>query len=267
MTQIEIEQNGAVLLAKITNPPQGFMDPETEMELAALLDRVDADEDIRSVVFTGGMPGVFIRHYNVGVLAETAAKMSARGMQFDTSRSVPESPYHVCLRRMTESPVAFIAALNGIAMGGGFELALACDIRIALDGDYDLGLPEINVGLLPGAGGTQRLPRLIGEGRAFEMIARGRTVSPAEALEWGIISEIVDRDVVARGMEIAEELSRKPMRAFRNIKQLMRRGLDRPLEEGLADERTLFCDVMVDGETMERMSELNVRQRDIRDRD
>ena len=267
MTQIEIEQNGAVLLAKITNPPQGFMDPETEMEVAALLDRVDANEDIRSVVFTGGMPGVFIRHYNVGVLAETAAKMSARGMQFDTSRSVPESPYHVCLRRMTESPVAFIAALNGIAMGGGFELALACDIRIALDGDYDLGLPEINVGLLPGAGGTQRLPRLIGEGRAFEMIARGRTVSPAEALEWGIISEIVDRDVVARGMEIAEELSRKPMRAFRNIKQLMRRGLDRPLEEGLADERTLFCDVLVDGETMERMSELNVGQRDIRDCD
>ena len=267
MTQIEIEQNGAVLLATITNPPQGFMDPETEMELAALLDRVDADEDIRSVVFTGGMPGVFIRHYSVGVLAETAAKMSACGMQFDTSRSVPESPYHVCLRRMTESPVAFIAALNGIAMGGGFELALACDIRIALDGDYDLGLPEINVGLLPGAGGTQRLPRLIGEGRAFEMIARGRTVSPAEALEWGIISEIVDRDVVARGMEIAEELSRKPVRAFRNIKQLMRRGLDRPLEEGLADERTLFCDVMVDGETMERMSELNVGQRDIRDRD
>ena len=118
-----------------------------------------------------------------------------------------------------------------------------------------------------GVGGTQRLPQLIGEGRAFEMIARGRTVSPAEALEWGIISEIVDRDVVACGMEIAEELSRKSVRAFQNIKQNMRRGLDRPLEEGLAYERTLFCDVMVDGEIMARMSELNVGQRDIRVRD
>lgn len=231
------------------------------------MDRVDADEDICSVVFTGGMPGVFIRHYSAGVLAETAANMSACGMQFDKSRSVPESPYHVCLRRMTASPVAFIAALNGIAMGGGFELALACDIQIALDEDYDLGSLEINVGLLSGAGGTQRLPRLIGEGRAFEMIARGRTVSPAEALEWGIISEIVYRDVVARGMEIAEELSRKSVRAFQNIKQHMRRGLDRPLEEGLADERTLFCDVMVDDEIMKRMSELIVGQRDIRVRD
>ena len=228
------------------------------------MDRVDADEDICSVVFTRGMPGVFIRRYSAGVLAETAAKMSACGMQFDKSRSVPESPYHVCLRRMTASPVAFIAALNGFAMGGGFELALACVIQIALDEDYDLGSLEINVGLLSGAGGTQRLPQLIGEGRAFEMIARGRTVSPAEALELGIISEIVYRDVVASGMEIAEELSRKSVRAFQNIKQHMRRGLDRPLEEELAYERTLFCDVMVDGEIMERVSELNVGQRDIR---
>ena len=116
------------------------------------MDRVDADEDICSVVFTGGMPGVFIRHYSAGVLAETAAKMSACGMQFDKSRSVPGSSYHVYLRRITESSVAFIAALNGIAMGGGFELSLACDIRIALNEDYDLGSPEINVGLLFGCG-------------------------------------------------------------------------------------------------------------------
>ncbi len=112
------------------------------------MDRVDADEDICSVVFTGGMPGVFIRHYSAGVLAETAAKMSACGMQFDKSRSVPESPYHVCLRRMTASPVAFIAALSGIAMGGWFELAHASDIRIALDEDNNLGSPKNNDGQL-----------------------------------------------------------------------------------------------------------------------
>ena len=152
-------------------------------------------------------------------------------------------------------------------MGGGFELALACDIRIALDGAYDLGLPEINIGLLPGAGGTQRLPRLIGEGRAFEMVARGRTLSPAEALDWGIVSEVVAKDVAARGLGIAEELSRKPARAFRNIKRLMRTGFDHPLAEGLADERTLFCDVMVDEETIARMADLNDGKRDIRDRD
>ena len=267
MTQIEIKRNGAVLTATITITPDGFMDPVTEDELGTLLDQVDSDDGVRAVVFTGGMPDVFIRNYDVGVLSATAERMAGREMRFETTRSVPESPYHVCLRRITESPVAFIAAINGTAMGGGFELALACDIRIALDGAYDLGLPEINIGLLPGAGGTQRLPRLIGEGRAFEMVARGRTLSPAEALDWGIVSEVVAKDVAARGLEIAEELSRKPARAFRNIKRLMRTGFDRPLAEGLADERTLFCDVMVDEETIARMADLNDGKRDIRDRD
>ena len=95
------------------------------------------------------------------------------------------------------------------------------------------------------------------------MVARGRTLSPAEALDWGIVSEVVAKDVAARGLEIAEELSWKPARAFRNIKRLMRTGFDRPL----ADERTLFCDVMVDEETIARMADLNDGKRDIRDRD
>ena len=99
------------------------------------------------------------------------------------------------------------------------------------------------------------------------MVARGRTLSPAEALDWGIVSEVVAKDVAARGLEIAEELSRKPARAFCNIKRLMRTGFDHPLAEGLADERTLFCDVMVDEETIARMADLNDGKRDIRDRD
>ena len=128
MTQIEIKRNGAVLTATITITPDGFMDPVTEDELGTLLDQVDSDDGVRAVVFTGGMPDVFIRHYDVGVLSATAERMAGREMRFETTRSVPESPYHVCLRRITESPVAFIAAINGALMGGDFELALACDI-------------------------------------------------------------------------------------------------------------------------------------------
>ena len=267
MSQIEITQDGGILVATIANPPDGFMDAETEAELAGLLDRVEGDDGIRAVVLTGGLPDVFIRHYDVGLLAERARAMSARGMKFEVGQPVPEGTYHVCLRRIREMAVPFIAEINGTAMGGGFELALGCDIRVALDGPYALGLPEINIGLLPGAGGTQLLARLIGEGRALEMIARGRTLSPQEALDWGIVSELVDEDVVAAATAIAREMAGKPTRAFRNIKGLVRGSAARLLEDGLADERTLFCDLMVNPESIERMEAMVAGKRDIRDRD
>ena len=104
------------------------MDPVTEDELGTLLDQVDSDDGVRAVVFTGGMPDVFIRHYDVGVLSATAERMAGREMRFETTRSVPEPPYHICLHLITGSPVAFIAAINGAPMGDDFELALACDI-------------------------------------------------------------------------------------------------------------------------------------------
>jgi enoyl-CoA hydratase len=265
MTQISIEQQGAVLIARISNPPEGFMDADTEVELVALLDRVESDAGVRAVVLTGGLDGVFVRHYDVGVLEKTARGMAAREMTFDTSRSVPESRYHACLRRIESMPKAFVAALNGTTMGGGFELALACDIRLAAAGPYWIGLPEINIGLLPGAGGTQRLPRLIGEARALELMLQGRTLSPAEAAQYGLVAECVDGDVVARALEVAHELAAKPARALANIKRLVRGSLSRPLAEGLADERTLICDVLVDPETIELMSEMNAGRRTIRD--
>ncbi|MDP6389616.1 MAG: enoyl-CoA hydratase/isomerase family protein [Alphaproteobacteria bacterium] len=265
MVQIVAKHDGPVMIATITNPPDGYMDAGTEGELAALLDLVEEDRDIRAVVFTGGMADVFIRHYDVGVLEELSRGMAGRGMTFDTSRSVPESPYHLCLRRIASMPKAFVAAINGTAMGGGFELALACDIRVAKDGPYWLGLPEINIGLLPGAGGTQRLPRLIGEGRALEMMLRGRTLRPREAAEWGLVSACVDGDVVAVASAIAHEVARKPARALANIKRLVRGSTSRPLSEGMADERTLFCDLMVSEEAIALMSDFNAGRRDIRD--
>ena len=265
MTQISIQQRDAVLIASISNPPDGFMDADTEVELAALLDRVESDTGVRAVVLTGGLDGVFVRHYDVGVLEKTARGMAAREMTFDTSRSVPETPYLTCLRRIENMPKAFIAALNGTTMGGGFELALACDIRLAAAGPYWIGLPEINIALLPGAGGTQRLPRLIGEARALELLLQGRTLSPAEAAQYGLVAECVDGDVVARALDLAQELAAKPPRALANIKRLVRGSLSRPLAEGLANERTLFCDVMVDAETIELMTEMNAGRRTIRD--
>jgi enoyl-CoA hydratase/carnithine racemase len=266
MTQITTAQEGAVLTATFNNPPHGFMDGQTAGELTGLLDQIEKDESIRVVVFTGGSEDIFIRHYDVGELEATSRHMADKGMTFDVERPVPESPYLACLRRIETMSTIFIAAINGTAMGGGFELCLACDIRLVKSGNHDLGLPEINIGILPGAGGTQRLPRLIGEGRALEMMLLGRTIKPEEALRLGIVSECVGGDVVARAHTLGAEIAGKSANAVAHIKQLVRGSTSRSIDEGLAEERTLFCDLMVDPEALTRMNEMNTGERDIRDR-
>jgi enoyl-CoA hydratase len=247
---------GIVTLA-FTNPPRGTMDDATERELLQVLDRIDAQPELRVVVLTGADAGVFIRHYDVGVLEERARAIAARGLKFDPARPVPESPIHVAQRRIEASPNVFIAAINGVAMGGGYEIALACDLRIAEDGDYPIGLPEVNIGLLPGAGGTQRLTRLIGEARALELMLQGRTVGPREAAGLGLVNECCQGPVLARAMAIAERIAAQPPRAIAHVKRLVRGAADRPLAQGLADERTLFCDLMVSDEAIERMRAMN----------
>ena len=136
-----------------------------------------------------------------------------------------------------------IAAINGLCMGGGFELSLACDIRIAGADVTAIGLPETRVGIFPGGGGTQRLPRVIGEARALEMILRGRVVTGPAALEIGLVHEVAD-DPLARALEIAEEFAARPAEGLAYAKRLTRAALDRPLSEGLADERRSFSEVV-----------------------
>jgi enoyl-CoA hydratase len=191
--------------------------------------------------------------------------MAARGLRFGLDRPVPESPLHRALARIEAGDRVTIAAINGTCMGGGYELALACDLRYAQAGDYRIGLPEINLGLLPGAGGTQKLPRLIGRGAALEAMLLGRTFAPAEAAAAGLVQACVP-DVAAHARAVAAELAAKPERALRHVRQLVRRAAQTPLADGLAAERTLFCDLMVDAETLARMDEMAAGRRDIGDR-
>lgn len=266
MTQLKVEQEGPVLVCRFTNPPEGYMDRDTVPELEALLDRAESDESIRAVVFTGGLPGVFIRHYSVVELEGLSKDLRERGFRLEEGRTAPESALHQVFRRVTELPKPTIAAINGTAMGGGFEFALCCDIRIAEEGPHSLGLPEINVGILPGAGGTQKLARLVGTARALEMILHGRTVTPGEALELGMVHEVAPAGrVMDRAMEHATELARKSPLAVRHIKQLVRTATETPLADGLAQERTLFLDLMVSDEAYNLMSQMNQGLRDIRD--
>lgn len=252
------ESDGIVVL-RFDNPPHGYMDGATEAELEAALDEIERTERLRVVILTGAQQGVFIRHYDVGVLEERARKMQARGLTFSTDRPVPESPIHRCLRRIEASPRIFIAALNGAAMGGGYELALACDLRIAQAGDYRIGLPESNIGLLPGAGGTQRLPALVGRAKALEYLLLGRTFDPKEAVLAGLVNECCPGPALERALEIARQLAAKQPRALAHVKRLVRR-VD---ADGLAEERTLFCDLMVDSRSIELMKQMNSGERGI----
>jgi enoyl-CoA hydratase/carnithine racemase len=128
-------------------------------------------------------------------------------------------------------------------MGGGFELALACDLRIVGRDVTAIGLPETRIGIFPGGGGTQRLPRVVGEAKASEIILRGLTFDGPRAVEIGLGHELAD-DPLARALEIAEEFATRGAEGVAYAKRLTRAALDRPLAEGLADERRSFVEVM-----------------------
>ncbi len=144
------------------------------------------------------------------------------------------STAHRTLSRMAAADQVFIAQIAGHALGGGLEIALACDLRYAAAGEYRLGTPEVTLGLLPGNGGTQRLPRLIGRGPALELLLTGRTVTPAEAQALGIVGGVFDDE---EAFNAIERLAAGPPLAIAAIKRCVHDGAERPLEDGLDLER------------------------------
>ncbi|MGH8595261.1 MAG: enoyl-CoA hydratase/isomerase family protein, partial [Gammaproteobacteria bacterium] len=149
-----------------------------------------------------------------------------------------------------------IAAINGYCGGGGCELTLCCDIRLAGPGDYTIGQMEILVGLLPGAGGTTRLARAVGTGKALEWVLRGRTFSPREAAAEGLVHHFIDGDVVAAARKIAEEFLDKPPAALAYIKQVMRSSYGRSIADGVDEEGDLFANLIAqDARAVEMMQD------------
>jgi enoyl-CoA hydratase/carnithine racemase len=144
---------------------------------------------------------------------------------------------HEALASIARSPKLFVAWIAGHALGGGLEMALACDLRYAAEGSFRLGTPEVTLGLLPGNGGTQRLPRIIGRGPALDLLLTGRQIDPAEAQRLGIVSGLFasEDDFAAH----VERLAAGPPLAVANIKRAVYQGLDTTLEEGLTLEREL----------------------------
>ncbi len=263
-SRLSLTRQGTTAVVRLFNPPHGYMDEAMESELLRALDTLDNWEDGRVVVITGAEPGMFVRHYDVAILQKRSQAMIERGKSFSIERPVPRSAIHLCIERIENSPLIFIAALNGTAMGGGFELALGCDIRLAQNGDHQLGLPELNLGLLPGAGGTQAMASLLGTGPALFNLLTAKVFSPQELLSAGLVSSCSD-DVMAEAMRLASQIEAVPFRACANIKKLVRNAPRWSHHEGMAAERTLFCDCMVDPMAQPLMDDVVSGKRTIAD--
>jgi enoyl-CoA hydratase/carnithine racemase len=162
---------------------------------------------------------------------------------------------HQVLGRFADEAPLFVAAIAGHALGGGYEIALACDIRIAAEGRYRIGLPEVTLGLLPGTGGTQRLPRLIGRGRALELMTTGRTVTPAEAERLGMVDRLVPAGEFDQAVaELAAGLAAGAPLAIAAITRVVNDGLERSLEDALERELDELADLFASEDAREGMT-------------
>ena len=229
MEHWQVERHGPVAVARHDNPPMQYLDNTGVRELDELVGTW-GHRDVRAVVLTGAAPGRFITHYDV---EELVAYQRRDVAPTRTGRYI--DGFHMLLQRLSGLAKPVIAAMNGDTMGAGLEISLACDLRIGQSGDFRYGFPEIKLGILPGSGGSQRLPRLIGVGAAVDFILRGRIVTPGEALELGLVHDVVD-DATAHALELARELAAMPPVATAMIKRAIYDGSDLPLPFGLRVE-------------------------------
>lgn len=240
LVRLDIED--AIAIVTFDNRPRGYMNVAQVSELGVIIDQVAANDEIRVVVFTGGVPDVFIRHYDVGEILDLAKAIRGQSMSDRDLMASGErgNAISAVFDKVDRLPKPTIAAINGFAQGGGFEFALCCDIRVAVAGHYQIGLPETNIGIFPGAGGTERLPRLIGEAKALELILRGRTVEPEEALRLGMVHEVVVGDVLDRAKIIAREMVAMPARGMAEAKALVKRTSEKNLDDACGVARGRF---------------------------
>lgn len=223
---------GKIGLITLDRPPANSYEIEFMRQLGAAIDGANADDAVRVVI----LQSASTKFFSAG--ADIKAFMAN-----STADNLAMIAYaHGELAKMARSNKIFIAAINGHALGGGLEIALACDLRFAQEGSYYLGLPEVTLGLLPGNGGTQRLPRLIGANKALEMMITGERVRPAEALALGLVNKLFSAETFATDVRAyAEKVANGATLAIGNIKRAVYDGMQLPLTDALALERDLIA--------------------------
>lgn len=242
---VTYERDGAIGVVTLSAPPANSYHTEVVTALGEALDAAAADAEARVVILRSGLEKFFCAGADVKAFVASSPEENVALVR----------QAHGVLDGIAAMPKVVIAEIGGHALGGGLEIALACDLRVAAEGSYRLGLPEVTLGLLPGTGGTQRLPRMVGPGRALELMLTGRTVPPEEALDLGIVERLVPPAALrSETSALAGSLAGGAPRAIAAIKDAVHRGLRVPLPEGLALEQELLAPLFASGDGQEGMA-------------
>ena len=233
-TLVKYEKQGGIAVITLDDPPANTYTHEMMRQLDDAILKARFDKEVQVIVLTGAGEKFFCAGANIGMLQTVD----------------PTFKYYFCLHanetliRLEQTPKLVIAALNGHTVGGGLEIAMACDIRLARRNAGKIGLPEVALGVLPGTGGTQRLARLVGKAKALELMVTGRTFSFEEAQEYGMVTDIYDgngEQFMSDVMTYAKQFTtpNKAAKAVGNIKRAVQSGAEVPFSEALAIEREL----------------------------
>ncbi|MBN2497089.1 MAG: enoyl-CoA hydratase/isomerase family protein [Deltaproteobacteria bacterium] len=228
---LDVDADGIAVLTVNRPEKRNALDDATIDELDRALAEIEADESVRVLILTGAGEKAFVAGADIHELVERdpilARKVTRRRQEVYT--------------RIEELPIPSIAAINGWAMGTGLEIAMACTLRIAAK-SARMGQPEIKLGIIPGAGGTQRLPRLVGMGFAMELVLTGEPISADQALVMGLVNRVVKTDVLRdEALELARMLAKRPRLALQYAKEAVLRSAEGSLADGLAHESYLHA--------------------------
>lgn len=251
---VAIDVAGEAAVVRFMPADNGTISNRGAALLGDALARLLGDDAVRAVVITGAAEGIFIRHANLGQIVR-----AARALEQGADRNAfLDSPFSRLGKLLDAAEKPVIAAINGTCMGGGLEIALACTMRIARHGITAIGLPETRLGIPPGAGGPQRLARLIGAHRARLFVLEGRVVDAAGALDLGIVDELAD-DPVAEALRAAVQLNRAPAPIVAEIMRQMR-----PLDDDALEANLLgFADCLLSEGTADTLERIDAAQRAI----
>ncbi|MCF1592582.1 enoyl-CoA hydratase/isomerase family protein [Streptomyces muensis] len=239
-------ENGTIVVVTLDNPPVNTLSRELMRQLLEYVDKWHDDENTAVVVLASAVPHTFTAGGDVSELL--AAASSAEDVAAHTELT------DILFGRLSALPQPVVAAVDGVAAGGGLELLLCCDLVVASDRSR-FGTPEVTLGLIPGAGGTQRLPRRVGPGPALDLLLTGRLVDADHAQAIGLVNEITaPEETRNRALRLADRMARLPRSAVRAAKTAARAATHLPLPDGLARERELFTGLLLESTARDRLA-------------